>query len=205
VTASAHPILIADDHDLYREALAMLISKSFPQHESCQANNFSQLLTVAQQQQDWFAFIIDLNMPDGDIDHTIKTLKIQHPKTPIIVISASERPEDTHKAMQHGILGYITKSMDNSEITQAIELMLKRGISIHPVTESQTTNKEIPLTPRQKEVLSRMCEGASNKRIALDMGLSESTVKIHVRAILSSLEVSNRTEAVIKAKAELLF
>ena len=56
------------------------------------------------------------------------------------------------------------------------------------------------LTPRQFEVLQQLCEGASNKRIALDMNLSESTVKLHVRAILSALEVSSRTEAAIKAK-----
>lgn len=201
-------ILIADDHDLYREALAGLVSKCFPNSQVMQSGNFTDLLSKASTQSHWFAFIIDLNMPEGELSMSLRQLQNEHPATPIIIISASEQPEDTQKAMREGALGYISKSMNNEEICQSLELMLNCGVSIHPATSGQSAKTQqsniAPLTPRQKEVLIRMCDGASNKRIALDLGLSESTVKIHVRAILHSLDVTNRTEAVIKAKAESL-
>lgn len=93
--------------------------------------------------------------------------------------------------MAAGALGYILKSMKNKEIIQALTLILNHGISIHPAVPNQAT---------PQKVFAMMPNGASNKRIALDMGLSESTVKIHVRAILNTLQVPNRTEAVLKAK-----
>jgi two-component system, NarL family, nitrate/nitrite response regulator NarL len=199
-------ILLADDHELYREGLAMLVSAHFGACEVRQASDFDELVSLASQQDDWSAIIVDLHMPGLDYQAGIRRLKKQFPDTPLIVITSSQDPADTRQALDAGALGYILKSMKNNEITQALELIIQQGISIHPAVKNTpvTSSNQESLTPRQEQVLALMCEGASNKRIALDMGLSESTVKIHVRAILAFFGVSNRTEAVIEARKRFL-
>lgn len=200
-------ILIADDHELYREALSILVRRLEQEIDVHSVKNFTELLERVQSQTGWDAILIDLNMPDLNFYDGIKQLTKDYPNTPVIVVTSSEDPNDTQRALDAGALGYMTKSMKSDDMLNALRLMLESGISIHPVAANDPQNKPLSeedilstLTPRQYEVLQQLCEGASNKRIALDMDLSESTVKLHVRAILSALEVSNRTEAVIKAK-----
>ena len=198
-------ILIADDHELYRDALALLVGSRYPDCTIMQVASYDELVSTADSSV-WDAFLVDLNMPGLNYDAGIRTLHAHHPNTPIIVITSSEDPMDTQHALQAGALGYILKSMKNDEILNALDLIMTRGISIHPAASSQNNkvanNNDLlaELTPRQHEVLRHMCQGASNKRIALDMELSESTVKIHVRSILRVLQVSNRTEAVVRAR-----
>lgn len=194
-------LLIADDHELYRDALVMLITQHFSEYSCTEATSFDELIQRIQTEQDWSAFIVDLHMPGLNFVAGIKQIKTRFPDVPLIVITSSDNPEDTQSAMAAGALGYILKSMKNEEIIQALTLILNHGISIHPAIPSEVVSKNtFDFTPRQQEVFAMMSKGASNKRIALDMGLSESTVKIHVRAILNTLQVSNRTEAVLKAK-----
>lgn len=176
----------------------MLVSAHFGACEVRQASDFDELVSLASQQDDWSAIIVDLHMPGLDYQVGIRRLKTQFPDTPLIVITSSQDPADTRQALDAGALGYILKSMKNNEITQALDLIIQQGISIHPAV------KNTPVTSSSQESLTLMCEGASNKRIALDMGLSESTVKIHVRAILAFFGVSNRTEAVIEARKRFL-
>ena len=200
-------ILIADDHELYREALSILVHRLGQDTDVHLASNFTELLDLMQAQTGWDAILIDLNMPDLNFYDGISRLTQDYSDTPVIVVTSSEDPNDTQRALEAGALGYMTKSMKSDDMLNALRLMLGSGISIHPVAANDPQNKPLSeddileaLTPRQFEVLQQLCEGASNKRIALDMDLSESTVKLHVRAILSALKVSNRTEAVIKAK-----
>ncbi|KKN18789.1 hypothetical protein LCGC14_0952300 [marine sediment metagenome] len=194
-------LLIADDHELYRDALVMLIKQHFTDYSCRQVSSYDALIQLVESESDWSAFLVDLHMPGLDFEQGIKHIKQRYPDVPLIVITSSDNPDDTQRALAVGALGYILKSMKNNEIVQALELILNHGISIHPAMPTVSApNSEFNLTPRQQEVLVMMSNGSSNKRIALDLGLSESTVKIHVRAILNSLGVTNRTEAVIKAK-----
>ena len=99
----------------------------------------------------------------------------------------------------------MSKAMKSKDMLKAIQLMLSSGISIHPTHQlTHDLSSTSSTTPRQQEVLKRLCEGESNKRIALNLDLSEHTVKLHVRAILQALNAENRTQAVIVAKS-LLF
>jgi len=203
----AMKILIADDHELYREALSILVRRLADDIDVHLACNFTELLNLVKTQDGWDAILIDLNMPDLNFYDGISHLTQSYPDTPVIVVTSSEDPSDTQQALQAGALGYMTKSMKSDAMLNALKLMLDSGISIHPVAANDPQNIPLTkddlsevLTPRQFEVLQHMCEGSSNKRIALNLTLSESTVKLHVRAILNALDVSNRTEAVIKAK-----
>jgi len=217
-------ILIADDHELYRDALSILVRRVDKTAEIYLSNSYDELLAFASSENDWDLMLVDLNMPGLSYYDGIARLTQAHPHTPVIVVTSSEDPADTQLALKAGALGYMSKAMKSNEMLNAIQLMLSSGISIHPTHGQQLISSSISyrgsatlssaslnrpasldnLTPRQQEVLMRLCEGESNKRIALNLDLSEHTVKLHVRAILQGLNAENRTQAVIVAKG-LLF
>jgi len=203
-------ILIADDHELYRDALSILVQRLDIAAKIYLSSSYDELLDFASSERDWDLMLVDLNMPGLSYYDGIAQLTAAHPNTPVIVVTSSEDPKDTQRALKAGALGYMSKAMKSNDMLNAIQLMLSSGISIHPAhgqenyslsTEPASLDK---LTPRQQEVLKRLCEGESNKRIALNLDLSEHTVKLHVRAILQVLNAENRTQAVIVAK-RLLF
>tara|TARA_R110002050_G_scaffold269917_2_gene412706 strand:+ start:250986 stop:251615 length:630 start_codon:yes stop_codon:yes gene_type:complete len=207
-------ILIADDHELYRDALSILVQRLDPVTEIHPCSSYDELLVLARSAADWDLMLVDLNMPGLSYYDGIAQLTAAHPNTPVIVVTSSEDPKDTLLALEAGALGYMSKAMKSKDMLKAIQLMLSSGISIHPthqlthdLSSTSSTNATASLdklTPRQQEVLKRLCEGESNKRIALNLDLSEHTVKLHVRAILQALNAENRTQAVIVAKS-LLF
>jgi DNA-binding NarL/FixJ family response regulator len=207
-------ILIADDHELYRYALSILVQRLDKATEIHLSSSYDELLAFASSESDWDLMLVDLNMPGLSYYDGIAQLTDAHPNTPAIVVTSSEDPKDTLLALKAGALGYMSKAMKSSDMLNAIQIMMNSGISIHPTHQlardsSSTSAISEPasldkLTPRQQDVLKRLCEGESNKRIALNLDLSEHTVKLHVRAILHALNAENRTQAVIVAK-RLLF
>jgi len=196
-------ILIADDHELYRDALSILVQRLDDSIDIHLSSSYTELLQIAEVTDNWNLMLVDLNMPGLSYYEGIAQLSSQHPNTPIIVITSSNDPKDTQRALQAGALGYMSKSMKSDDMLNAIKLMLSNGISIHPNHSTVSNSTTDDLTPRQQEVLTLLCNGESNKRIALNLDLSQHTVKLHVRAILHALNVENRTQAVIAAKQSL--
>jgi len=193
-------ILIADDHQLYQDALSILVQRLDEVTEISLSSSYTELLEVAAASTDWDLMLVDLNMPGLSYYDGIAQLSAEHPTTPIIVITSSDDPEDSQRALQAGALGYMSKAMKSDDMLNAIKLMLSSGISIHPTHSAPAEALIGELTPRQHDVLKLLCNGQSNKRIALNLDLSEHTVKLHVRAILQALNAENRTQAVIIAK-----
>lgn len=193
-------ILIADDHELYRDALSILVQRLDEPTQICLSSNYTELLKLAATDDNWDLMLVDLNMPGLSYYQGIAQLSAQHPDTPIIVVTSSNNPKDSQRALQAGALGYMSKAMKSEDMLGAIKLMLSNGISIHPNHPTVAKSSLDDLTPRQQQVLTLLCNGESNKRIALNLDLSEHTVKLHVRAILQTLNAENRTQAVIIAK-----
>ncbi len=195
-------ILIADDHELYRDALSILVQRLDEPTDIHISNSYTELLQLADTTDNWDLILVDLNMPGLSYYEGIAQLSAQHPDTPIIVVTSSNDPKDSQRALEAGALGYMSKSMKSDDMLNAIKLMLSNGISIHPnhPTSVSVESTLDELTPRQQDVLKLLCQGESNKRIALNLDLSEHTVKLHVRAILQTLNAENRTQAVIIAK-----
>jgi DNA-binding NarL/FixJ family response regulator len=193
-------ILIADDHQLYQDALSILVQRLDEPTEIHLSSSYTELLQLAAASDNWGLMLVDLNMPGLSYFEGIAQLSTQHPDTPIIVITSSDDPEDSQRALQAGAQGYMSKAMKSDDMLNAIKLMLSSGISIHPNYAAPAESNISELTPRQQDVLELLCQGESNKRIALNLDLSEHTVKLHVRAILQALNAENRTQAVIIAK-----
>jgi DNA-binding NarL/FixJ family response regulator len=118
------------------------------------------------------------------------------PATCVVVLSASEDARSIRSAIAAGAKGYIPKSAGCEIILSALQLVLSGGVYLPVnVMESAAASASDAMTSRQREVLLWLVRGKSNKEIAILLGMAENTVRVHVAAILRSLDVKNRTEA----------
>lgn len=208
-------VLIADDHPLYREALRGLLRQLDNDISVLEASNFEEALKLAAD-DDLDLLLLDLRMPGIDWFDALEQLRALLPSLPIVMISASNRPEDARRAIQAGALGYIPKHSNSKVILNALRLVLSGGTYVpplvldmakaHPGDEAfeppdslQGSLATVSLSPRQREVLALMSEGKSNREIARRLDVAVPTVKLHITAIFKALGVSNRTEAVVTA------
>ena len=196
------PVLIADDHPLFRAAMVQAISTQIGP-EIYQADDFEQAWQVLRQTPRIELVFLDLNMPGADGLAGIAGLVTEFPDVQIVVVSAQEDPQVIHHSKTMGITGFIPKSTPLAEITQAVECILQ-GHDWYPANlpdselsdeASQFTQRLTLLTPHQYKVLSMLANGLLNKQIAFELSISESTVKQHVSAVLKKLHLNNRTQA----------
>jgi len=211
-------VLIADDHDLVREGLATAlreIDDDLTIFEASRADDARQLL---DQRDDLDMVLLDLFMPGCDGFELLRHACSQCPDAPVVVLSASEDPAHVRKTLDLGASGYVPKSSTRAVMLSALRLVMAGGVyfppqlmtSPDPSERSEHHRRASPaaqgksaislLTVRQREVLTLIGAGRSNKEIARQLDLSENTVKIHVAAILRSLGVSNRTQAAVLAR-----
>lgn len=202
-------ILIADDHALFRDGLAMRLEEINPEAILLHAANFSQALKILDKESNIDMIIIDLDMPDMKWEEGIEEVRKKSENASLVVISASEDIRNIKKILSSGIKGYIPKRSDPKIMHSALKLILEGGTYIPPaLIETKSENgvgnnhrgSGKTLTNRQSQVLDLIAQGKSNKQIAYEMGVSEATVKLHINALLRSLKVNNRTQAVVTAQ-----
>ncbi len=202
-------ILIADDHALFRDGLALQLREIIPDVILLNAATFAQALQILDKQPDVDMVVIDLDMPDMKWEEGFAKIKEKSPHGTFVVISASEDIHDIKKSFEMGIKGYIPKRLEPKTMYNALKLVIDGGAYIPPAM-LKLDNKEVKnavplrgektLTHRQSQVLDLIAEGKSNKQIAYEMGVSEATVKLHINALLRCLHVNNRTQAVVTAQ-----
>ncbi len=204
-------ILLADDHDLFRAGLSMVLRELEADTELLQAATLTAALQCAEATPDLDLALLDLNMPAMDGVVGLKQFRNRFPDVPVTIVSGSDEPADAQAALDAGAAGFIHKSTAPSVMLSALRLILAGGVYIPPHLFQRMTVKEaVPtqgqkswnngLTVRQKEVLHLLADGKPNKVIARELDLSEGTVKIHLSAIFRVLDVNNRTEAVLAAQ-----
>lgn len=200
-------ILIVDDHALFREGLCHVLNSLENEVSTLEAANYDRALQNVSENPDLDLVLLDLNMPGKDGFTALDSFANLYPALPVVILSASNQRSDMQRALDAGAMGYIPKDTTSSVMLGAIRLILSGGVYVPPnmvLQEKPNTqsgiNHSSSLTPKQLEVLSLLIQGCSNKDIAMEMKLAESTVKMHVTAILKSLGVSNRTQAAIAAE-----
>ena len=195
-------ILLADDHALFREGVKQLFSHLHAQVQVIEVANGVEVMRLAQTRPDFDLVLLDLAMPDADGFAGLASFRAHAPSIPVVMLSGSEDPADVQAALDGGAAGFIPKSSTSDVILNALRLVLAGGVYTPPgllngqnvvVSKAQLNT----LTPRQREVLALIGQGKSNKDIGNAMSLSEATVKQHVSAILKTLQVANRMQAVI--------
>jgi DNA-binding NarL/FixJ family response regulator len=210
-------ILVIDDHVLIRESLHGVLRELQPNANVLDATNAQEAARLAGEHPDLALIMLDLGLPDRDGFELLAQIRESHPTIPVIVLSGHHDRANVVRALDLGALGFIPKNAQRPVLTSAIGLVLSGGIYIPPEILGGQSTREIPgaqpsghastrppatpqalgLTERQVEVLALMMEGKSNKAIGRTLDLAEATVRNHITAVLKTLNVTNRTEAVI--------
>ncbi len=206
-------ILLVDDHKLFREGMRYVLEAGlrdetngeFVIYEAADSNT---AVRCAQQHPELDLVLMDLNLPDSQGLSGLQAFIRRFPVLPVVVLSASTQRSDITRSLEAGAMGFIPKDSSSSAVVNAIRLVLTGNIYVPPVlldqevpvTASNGTQGSSGLTGRQQEVIQLIAEGKSNKEIARQLNLAETTVKMHVTHIMRTLDVSNRTQAVVKAE-----
>ena len=205
-------ILIVDDHRLFRAGVSLLLSNIYDGVHVSEAKDIDTALERLDDDGAFDLVLLDLAMPGMEDLDGLRRVRERIPDTPVVMLSAVEEGRDVMRAIQMGARGYILKSASEQVLQHAISLALSgetyipAGVFLDsdgrlfapdggPGDGIGSDNPLSVLTARQKEVLVCMMRGSSNKEIARDLGLLESTVKAHVKAVLKKLGAANRTQA----------
>ena len=209
-------VLIADDHPLFREALKDVVQEVFGADVRLLECTSLAEASAAIHEPDLELALLDLNMPGMHGLSGIAQLRDAAPVVPLVVVSADERSEVVAAALALGVCGFIPKSTPRKLMADAVRRIAEDGEIYQPPTlaghdtnsptalplstAQQAMQERIAsLTRQERCVLEAIVAGKPNKIVAHELNIAESTVKAHVSAILRKLEVSSRTQAVIKA------
>jgi DNA-binding NarL/FixJ family response regulator len=205
-------LLIVDDHGLVREGLKAILGQSDLKAECLEAWDEISIWQCLKQHPDVNLVLLDIQLPGLSGMDLLKRIAKEHPAMPIIMLSADHDSNTVSQALQWGASGFMPKNSLNQVLISAIRLVLAGGVYIPPEALLKSVPKPQPspsnkttlqldslgLTNRQLDVLRLLVKGLSNKRISRQIDLAEATVKIHIRGILRTLSVTNRTEALVK-------
>ncbi len=203
-------ILIADDHPVVRDGLVAMLGTQADFEVVAEAASGQEAVKRALETHPNI-ILLDLEMPGMDGVQALEQLHHRLPDARTIIFTAFDTDERIIKALQMGAQGYLLKGSPRQELFNAIRTVSQGGSLLQPLVASKLLeyirssqpDTETPaneeLTEREKEVMKLVALGKLNKEIAVELGISERTVKFHVSVILRKLDAANRTEAVQKA------
>ncbi len=205
-------ILLIDDHTLFRAGLCDLLTRRKIEVVAAVGSG-SEGLKIAADETSLDIILLDMRMPEMDGISVLKKLKLIKPDLPVAMLTTSSDESDLVGALRNGAQGYLLKDMEPDELVVALQDIISGKTIVAPdlatvlasavQAESQPkVEKEDPfaiLTPREFEILTLLAEGQSNKVIARNLGISDGTVKLHVKAILRKLNISSRITAAVMA------
>ena len=209
-------VLLVDDNWVCRAGLKPVLSQIDAKAEVLEAGSFDEAVKLAAKHGDLELVVLDLLLPgNGSLD-TIRELLDKLPQATLVVFSRVENRHDILHAIELGAAGYIPKTATGEEIAKALQLVLSGEIYLPRLLLKETPRQDreaavfMPtdaaprqaisnLTARQRQVLGYLAHGMTNTKIATQLGLSENTVRIHISAILRTLDLDNRTQAALLA------
>jgi DNA-binding NarL/FixJ family response regulator len=193
-------IIIADDHPLFRSALAHAVGKVSPEAAVIEASSAAEA-RAALAAGGAETLLLDLHMADSSGLSVLMDLRQDYPALPIVIVSASEEPRVAAAAAQLGAAGFIPKSASLDSMREGLAAV-QSGDAWFPeggAPQDDDLARIASLTPAQRRILAGIRQGLLNKQIAYELSISEATVKAHITAILRKLGVGSRTQAVLLA------
>ncbi|MGM0639074.1 MAG: response regulator, partial [Pseudomonadota bacterium] len=207
-------LMVADDHPLFRDAIGAVIAAGLPGTRLLEADSLARAMQEAERHEEALdLLLLDLNLPDAEGLDGLSRLRETYPELPVAILSAEQDRRTVLAAIEMGAVGYIPKSTPRDDLLAALRQLLegqlylppqvmRRPPPAHPapaLTATAPDPRLARLTDKQLEVLELLSRGASNKGIARELDVAETTVKTHVSAILKKLGVASRVQAVLLA------
>ncbi|AZG14150.1 MULTISPECIES: response regulator [Cupriavidus] len=206
-------ILLIDDHTLFRSGIRALLQRQTDFEIVDEAADGVEGIKRAKQHRP-DVILLDLNMPGLSGLEALQLLVEDLPDSAVIVLTVSEEAEELATALRSGARGYLLKNIETEALTSAI----RRAAAGEPVISEAMTAKLVqqfrappvpvppgrgqdsaPLTARERDIVNGLVRGESNKEIARELGVAESTVKIHVQNILKKLNLASRVQVAVYA------
>jgi two-component system NarL family response regulator len=192
-------LLIADDHPVTRDGLALMLSTE-PQFVVVGQAEGQEAIELYRRHLP-SVLILDLQMPKLNGFGVTTKLRSEFPAAQILLFTTYDGDEDIHRAMHAGARGYILKDARRAELIHAIRTVSSGARYLSPPVGAKLADAQTSpsLTEREREVLKLIAAGKANKEISFVMDVSESTVKTHVAALIAKLGATSRTEAALIA------
>ncbi len=200
-------LLIADDHTLFRESLRSLLTPRGFEIVG-EARDGREAVELARRLNPDIV-LMDLSMPGLDGLAATRLISAEMPEVKVVILTASEEDAQLFEAIKSGAQGYLMKSLDSQDFFSLLEGLGRGEPALTPLlagkllqefarkTPAAELHDPDALTDREREVLQLLVRGVtSNRRLAHDLGVSENTVKFHVRHILDKLHLHNRAQVV---------
>ena len=211
-------LLLVDDHALVREGIGRILLQSDQGIDVIEAADGRQALQRVDAELPGLV-LLNLALPDMSGLDALARILDRHPALPVVMLSASESPDEVIEAIRRGARGFVPKSTTSHTLMAALRLVLDGHVYLPPSVFVQSTHSEgvcgqpiaqrwpeqaplpaparLGLTERQTQVLRFIMQGRSNKQIARDLCIAEGTVKAHVAVVLRALRVVNRVQAIL--------
>ncbi len=203
-------IVVIDDHTLFREGLQTLLSRHGIEVVASVSDGREGIRLAQELQPD--IVLLDMRMPSMSGLEVLKQFQQTKFDSPVVMLTTSGDERDLVEALRNGAKGYLLKDMEPDDVVAALREIIQGETVVAPnLTQilAKVVKGEDPLepepspldnlTPREREILSLLAEGQSNKVIARNLGISDGTVKLHVKAILRKLNIHSRVEAAVIA------
>lgn len=192
-------ILIVDDHALFRAGVALLLLRLDAAVESVEVSSVEEALSLAETRPPRFELVLlDLNLHGTQGLDALHAMQKAFPDAAFVVVSGRESSEAMREARAKGARGYIVKAVSADVMLAALQQVLA-GASHFPLLPDSAPH-ETRLTPRQRDILKLLCQGLTNKEIALQLGMSDNTVRTHLMFAFRMLGVRSRTAAALAAR-----
>ncbi len=202
-------IVLVDDHTLFRKGLAELLEREGAVKVSAITGNPADVAGLLRTHSP-DVLLLDLNIGSTDGIQLMQELRSDAFMLPVLLLTVSEADEDMARALRSGANGYLLKSMEPDELVDAIVRAARGETVVAPAMTAKlvrmldsknnsSTSLLDSLTLREREILTHLAKGESNKAIARELEISYDTVKLHVRHILAKLNLSSRVEAAVFA------
>ena len=209
-------VMIVDDHTLFRSGLSELLERRGIEVCAAVGDGEEGCRVAAELEPD--VVLLDLRMPGLDGLSVLERLAALDLQCAVVMLTTSSDERDLVTSLRSGARGYLLKDMEPEQLVDALAAVVDGETVVAPemtsvlakvvkggALESGRPNRFSSLTPREYEILRHLAEGQSNKEIARELGITDGTVKLHVRSILRKLEVRSRVEAAVIAVEERIF
>ena len=201
-------ILIVDDHDVIRQSLAMIIGSEFPKADCRKVTNAEECIDILRK-ENFDLLILDMNLPDMDGITLTEWIRDRYPHQMILIFSMNPTGIFAKKLYQMGVMGYLNKQADMSEIVKALRTILTekkqymndefKAILAQDFLNKNPSNPVEKLSKRELSIAQLLAQGKSNDDIAGQLNIEPSTIRTYKARIFQKMDVSSLHEFLAKA------